>query len=115
MGGIDEAEYTACLGNEELVKSVFVIAEAAEQEFGIETAPSFLINGTLYAGTRSFEDFQAIIDPLVGPAEATGIEAEAAGATEPAGAPTFMVVLGLVLAALAAGAFLVLRSRPAGG
>jgi protein-disulfide isomerase len=38
---------------------------AGQNEFEINSTPTFIINGTSYAGGRSIEDFVAIIEPLV--------------------------------------------------
>jgi len=55
---------------EDVEKAVLDQRLLSEKVFAINATPSFIINGTLHSGGMSFEEFKAIIDPLV--AKATG-------------------------------------------
>lgn len=120
MGGMSEFVFTDCLANEELVKSIVTAAATAREEFGIDTSPSFIINGTMYAGYRSFEDLQAIIDPLIVAASASNpfVEEESNPFVEeeidpgdPGGGLALPMILGILLAGIFAGTYFLRKSK----
>ena len=62
FANIGKAEFEACLENEALLKGIQGRADDAETRFGIESTPTFLINGVKVAGALPFEDFQTVIE-----------------------------------------------------
>ncbi len=70
LAGMTADEVQACLKKEDVEKAVLDQRLLSEKVFAINATPSFIINGTLHSGGMSFEEFKAIIDPLV--AKATG-------------------------------------------
>jgi protein-disulfide isomerase len=112
MGGMSEYVFTDCLANEELVKSVVTSADAALAEFGIDTAPTFVINNVVYPGLRTFEEFQAILDPLIAAAQAANPAVEEVVPEDPGGFPTLPFVVGMVLIGLVAGTYFIRQSKP---
>jgi protein-disulfide isomerase len=62
FAGIGKAEFEACLNNEALLKGIQGRAAEAQSRFGIESTPTFLINGVKVAGALPFEDFQTVIE-----------------------------------------------------
>jgi len=62
FANIGKAEFEACLENEALLKGIQGLADDAETRFGIESTPTFLINGVKVAGPLPFEDFQTVIE-----------------------------------------------------
>ena len=59
--GLDEGDFNTCLGSNRHRNEINDgIVEA--RDFGVQSTPSFRINGELVEGLVSFEQFQAIID-----------------------------------------------------
>ena len=65
MGGLSRDSVDACLHNEELRKAIVAGRLSGEQEFDIDSTPTFIINGTKHEGVKSFEEFRSILDDLV--------------------------------------------------
>ncbi len=63
-------EVQACLKKEDIEKAVLDQRLLSEKVFAINATPSLVINGTLHSGSMTFEEFKAVIDPLL--AKATG-------------------------------------------
>jgi protein-disulfide isomerase len=64
MTGMDEAAFEACLRNEELQQQVQAVFEAG-REFGVDSTPTFFVNGEMYKGVLSIDRFSEIVDPLI--------------------------------------------------
>lgn len=64
MTGMDDASFEACLQNEELVQQVQSVAEAG-RGFGVDSTPTFFVNGQMHKGVLSLERFSEIVDPLI--------------------------------------------------
>lgn len=64
QAGFTEAKFDETLKNEQLAKGIMEISNAGAK-FGVKGTPGFFINGTLYEGERSFEEFKKAIDPLL--------------------------------------------------
>ncbi len=62
FAGIGKVEFDACLENEALLKGIQGRAAEAQTRFGIESTPTFLIDGVKVAGALPFEDFQTVIE-----------------------------------------------------
>ncbi|MDP6785529.1 MAG: DsbA family protein [Rhodospirillales bacterium] len=62
FGGIGKAEFDACLNNEALLKGIQERVGEAQTRFGIESTPTFLIDGVKVTGPLPFEDFQTVIE-----------------------------------------------------
>ena len=60
--GADEAKVKACLDAEETKPLVAASLEEAEK-IGVDSTPTFFINGRKLSGAQPLEAFQAIIDP----------------------------------------------------
>ena len=64
LSGISEEAFQACVENEELVNAIVESRQNAGLE-GVSSTPTFDINGRLYPGARSLDEFASIIDPLL--------------------------------------------------
>jgi protein-disulfide isomerase len=62
MAGFTQESFEECLTNQELLDDVNAVRERAAEEFGVQSTPSFIINGERYAGNMSIEQMSAIID-----------------------------------------------------
>ena len=65
LGGLSEARADACLADQALEKAVLQARLEGQQSFNIRSTPTFIIDGKAYPGSRSVEDFAAIIEPLL--------------------------------------------------
>lgn len=62
FGGISETDFEACLVNQPLMTNIRKRAADARQKFGIESTPTFIIDGEKVEGARPFEDFREVIE-----------------------------------------------------
>lgn len=65
LSGMSDDTLNACFKNETLFKQIQDVQAAAQQTFQIQSTPSFVIDGQLYAGSRDFAAFSKIIDGLL--------------------------------------------------
>ena len=64
LAGFTQESFDACLKNEEVAKGIISVRDQAEG-FGVESIPTFFINGEKLKGEKSIEEFRKIIDPLL--------------------------------------------------
>ena len=59
--GISEDDYTECLNNEKITD--FILSERINgvENFDISSTPTFIINGEIFSGNKSFEELEKII------------------------------------------------------
>ena len=62
FGSISQKDFEACLMNEPLMTDIRERAADAQKKFGIESTPSFIIEGEKIVGARPFEDFRDAIE-----------------------------------------------------
>jgi protein-disulfide isomerase len=66
-----DADFQACLDNQELLQGIQRRAKQGEQEMGVTSTPTFFVNGRRIQGAQPFEKFQAAIEAeLKGPSPA---------------------------------------------
>ena len=64
-GGMTKEEFEACTNNSELENIILQALIAAQNEFNIQSTPSFLINGNLVEGNKSIKELRQIIDKIL--------------------------------------------------
>ena len=64
-GGMTKEEFETCTNNVELENTILQALIAAQNEFNIQSTPSFLINGNLVEGNKSIKEFRQIIDEIL--------------------------------------------------
>jgi protein-disulfide isomerase len=58
LGGMSDQQFQTCINNAELQKSIAASRQTAEKEYGVDSTPTFFVNGTKMApGARPFEEF----------------------------------------------------------
>jgi protein-disulfide isomerase len=62
LAGFTSESFEACLKNEQVAKGIIEGRERAEQEFGVNSTPTFFINGEIVRGVESTEEFRKLID-----------------------------------------------------
>jgi protein-disulfide isomerase len=62
LAGFTRESFEACLKNEAVAKGILDNRDRAEKEFGVESTPTFFINGEILRGSESIEEFRKLID-----------------------------------------------------
>ena len=62
LAGFTQESFEACLTNQKLLDDVIKVRETGGKDFGVDSTPTFFINGQRYAGGMSVEEMSAIID-----------------------------------------------------
>lgn len=62
FAGLSKADFDACIRNQELLAGIEQKAAEAGEEHGIQSTPTFFINGRKISGAAPFETFKAEID-----------------------------------------------------
>jgi len=65
FGGLNEQDVKACIGNQKLIKGVRDRAAEATDKFGIDSTPSFIVNGTVIRGNIAYDDLKSILDEIL--------------------------------------------------
>lgn len=65
LAGMSEQQMQQCLENEELGNRILQTRLDAQEAHDVSSTPSFVIDGTTYAGSRSVEEFSRLIEPLL--------------------------------------------------
>jgi protein-disulfide isomerase len=63
--GMSEADFEACLKNQAVAKGIWDVRQKADQKYGVAGIPTIFINGTLFAGERTYDAVKAAVDPLI--------------------------------------------------
>jgi protein-disulfide isomerase len=65
LAGFTQEKFEACLTDQKLLEDVRSVRDRGDKEFGVDSTPTFFINGGRYPGAMSIEEISAIIDPLL--------------------------------------------------
>lgn len=65
LGGVPEAAFKACLADKQLEARILSVALEGESKYNIESTPSFVVNGKLFAGEMRIEKISKILDDFV--------------------------------------------------
>jgi protein-disulfide isomerase len=65
LGGISQTDFDACMQNKAVEDRVMKMRLDAQNEFSIDSTPSFIINGKKYPGVVDFARFEKILQPLL--------------------------------------------------
>ena len=60
LGGVQEADLKACMANTALLQAIIAERQAGEK-LGVDSTPTFFINGAKITGSRSFADFEKLL------------------------------------------------------
>ena len=64
-GGMTKEEFDTCITNVDLENKILQGVIGAQNEFSIQSTPSFLINGILVEGNKSIKEFRQIINKIL--------------------------------------------------
>jgi protein-disulfide isomerase len=66
QAGFTEETYKSCIENEKLRGQLIEMSKIAGEKYGVESTPTFFINGKRFAGERNdLASFEKVIDPLL--------------------------------------------------
>jgi len=65
LAGYSQQSFEACLTNQKLLDEINAVVKRAADDFGVNSTPTFLINGKKYSGDMSVESMSALIDSLL--------------------------------------------------
>ena len=61
IAGLSKDNFDLCLTNEELSKKVLLSRQFAESEYGVNSTPTFIINGKVFSGVITLDEFEKAI------------------------------------------------------
>jgi len=62
LAGFTQEKFEACLKDQELLNKVRAVFDKASKEYGVESTPTFFINGEKTSGALSIEEISKLID-----------------------------------------------------
>ncbi|PWJ85402.1 protein-disulfide isomerase [Pseudaminobacter salicylatoxidans] len=65
LAGFSQESFEACLTDQKLLDDVRAVQKRGAEEFGIDSTPTFFINGKMYKGAMSIEEMSAVIDGML--------------------------------------------------
>jgi len=66
QAGFTQESFESCLKNQPIYDAVNSVRERGEKVFGVDSTPTFFINGQKSSGSLSIEELDKILAPLVG-------------------------------------------------
>lgn len=65
QAGFTQESFETCLRNDRLFQDVRSVADRAAKDFGVNSTPTFFINGEKRTGALSLQEFDKIIEPML--------------------------------------------------
>jgi protein-disulfide isomerase len=66
QAGYTEESFRACLTNQALYDAILAQKNAASEQLGVQSTPTFFFNGKMVSGAMSFEDFSKEVEAIIG-------------------------------------------------
>ena len=66
IGGIGRQRFDMCMSDQELATSILKTRLDGSQELEVDSTPTFIINGKRHRTSMDFEQFQRILEPILG-------------------------------------------------
>ncbi|HEX7970239.1 MAG TPA: DsbA family protein [Stellaceae bacterium] len=57
LGGMTDEQFQSCMKNEELANAVAASGQAAQKDYGVESTPTFFVNGAKLVGAKPYDEF----------------------------------------------------------
>jgi protein-disulfide isomerase len=61
QAGFSQEEFDQCLGDRELFNKITEVRQRAHDKFGVDSVPTFFVNGTRLIGEHPLKDFEAML------------------------------------------------------
>lgn len=65
QAGMTQAEFEACLNNQAILDGLNSTRDRAVSAFGVDSTPTFFLNGKRVLGAQPLSEFEKMIDPLL--------------------------------------------------
>lgn len=65
QAGFTEATFNACLSNQKVLDGIEAVRQRAANTFKVQSTPTLIVNGAMYAGSLTIDEMAKIIDPLI--------------------------------------------------
>ena len=65
QAGFTQESFNACLTDQKLLDDISAVRERGGKEFGINSTPTFFVNGEKHVGALSSAEFDKILEPLL--------------------------------------------------
>ncbi len=65
QAGFTQESFEACLRNDKLFQDVRAVAARAAKDFGVNSTPTFFINGERRTGALTLQEFEKILEPML--------------------------------------------------
>ncbi len=65
LAGFSQESFEKCLSDQTLLNNVNAVRDLGSKDFGVESTPTFFINGKKYAGAMTVDQMSALIDSLL--------------------------------------------------
>ena len=65
LAGFSQESFEACLTDQKLLDDVRAVRSRGAEEFGVDSTPTFFINGNMYKGALTVAEMSAIIDSML--------------------------------------------------
>lgn len=65
LAGFTQDSFKECLSNQKLLDDITAVRERGASEFGINSTPTFFVNGEKHIGALSSAEFDKILEPLL--------------------------------------------------
>lgn len=63
--GMSKESFNACLGNKKIEEDILQVRDRATKVLGVESTPTFFVNGTKHVGNMTIEKWDSILNPLL--------------------------------------------------
>ncbi len=61
--GLTQQQFEQCLSNQSLLDGMDAVRQRASQKFGVNSTPTFFVNGKIQRGAMSIEELEKLIQP----------------------------------------------------
>jgi protein-disulfide isomerase len=65
QAGFTQDSFNACLSDQTLFTNIRAVSERGSKEFGVNSTPTFFVNGQRHTGALTLEEFDRILAPLL--------------------------------------------------
>lgn len=65
QAGFSQEKFEACLKDQKLAEQIQEVAQRGNEQFKVESTPTFFINGKKYVGALSMPELEKILEPLL--------------------------------------------------
>jgi len=62
LGGMSKEAFEACINNEKLFAAIQERSRSDQQRYGVDSTPTFAVNGVMVTGALPFDEFSKVID-----------------------------------------------------